>query len=76
MPGNGRGVLAPRWFRDGGDKAALGRDHGVSRSTAYRYIDEVIDVLARLVPGLRELPERAEADGPAYRDTTGRSGRP
>jgi hypothetical protein len=33
----------------------------LSRSTAYRYID----VLACLVPGLREVLERAEADGPA-----------
>jgi hypothetical protein len=59
-------VLALRWFRDGGDKAALGRDQGVSRSTAHRYIEEVIDVLACLVRGLRKVLERAEVDTLAY----------
>jgi hypothetical protein len=59
-------VLALRWFRHGGDKAALGRDHGISRSTAFRYIDEVIEVLADLVPDLRQVLEQAAADGLAY----------
>lgn len=59
-------VLVLRWFRHGGDKAALGRDHGISRSTAYRYLDEVIEVLAVLAPDLREVLERAAADGLAY----------
>ena len=30
-------VLALRWFRDRTRVEALGRDHGVSRATAYRY---------------------------------------
>jgi hypothetical protein len=30
---------------------ALGRDHGISRATAYRYVDEVIAVLADQAPG-------------------------
>jgi DDE superfamily endonuclease len=59
-------VMALRWFRHGGDKTALGRDHGVSRSTAYRYIDEVIEVLAAWAPDLRQALERADADGLAY----------
>jgi hypothetical protein len=46
---------------------------GVSRSTAYRYIDVVIDVLACLVPGLREVLELSEADGLAYVILDGRS---
>jgi hypothetical protein len=62
----GQAVLALRWFRHGGDRAALGRDHGVSRSTAYRYIDEVIVVLAELAPDVREVLARAQADGLAY----------
>jgi hypothetical protein len=28
-------VLVLRWFRDRTDPAALGRDHGISRATAY-----------------------------------------
>jgi hypothetical protein len=59
-------VLALRWFRDGGDKSALARDHGVARATAYRYIDEVIEVLADLVPDLRQVLACAQADGMAY----------
>ena len=59
-------VVALRWFRGGGDKAALGRDHGISRATAYRYIDEVIEVLAAWAPDLREVLEQAAAGGLAY----------
>ncbi len=33
-----------RWFRGERDIPKLGRDHEVSRATAYRYIDEGIDV--------------------------------
>ncbi|MGH3391367.1 MAG: transposase family protein [Actinomadura sp.] len=59
-------VLALRWFRNGDDKAALGRDHGISRSTAYRYIDEVIEVLAGWAPDLHTVLERAAAKGLPY----------
>jgi hypothetical protein len=59
-------VLALRWFRHGGDKTALGRDVGISRSTTYRYIDEVIEVLTDLAPDLHEVLQRAQADGLAY----------
>ena len=52
-------VMGLRWFRDRTDRAALGRDHGVSRATAYRYIDEVIDVLAEQAPDLHQALRRA-----------------
>jgi hypothetical protein len=35
-------VLGLRWFRDRTSPDALARDHGISRATAYRYLDEVI----------------------------------
>jgi hypothetical protein len=39
-------VLVLRWLRDRTAPDALARDHGISRATAYRYLDEVIEVLA------------------------------
>lgn len=39
-------VLGVLWFRDRTCPDALARDHGISRATAYRYLDEVIVVLA------------------------------
>jgi hypothetical protein len=45
---------------------ALARDHGVSRATGYRYLDEVIEVLADQAPDLHEALEKAKADGLAY----------
>jgi hypothetical protein len=59
-------VLALRWFRDRTDVAALGRDHKVSRATAYRYIDEVIEVLAASAPDLHQMLDQAGHDGLAY----------
>jgi hypothetical protein len=56
-------VLALRWFRDRTAPDALGRDYGVSRATAYRYLDEVIEVLAAQAPGLRHALERATDEG-------------
>ena len=47
-------VLGLRWFRDRVTAEALARDHGVSRATAYRYLDEVITVLAEQAPELSE----------------------
>ena len=38
----------------------------MSRATAYRYRDEVIDVLAAEAPDLREALERAHRDGPPH----------
>jgi hypothetical protein len=52
-----------RWFRDRTTADALARDHGVSRATAYRYLDEVIIVLAEQAPNLRQMLERAKDEG-------------
>lgn len=56
-------VYGLAWFRGGGDIPNLGRGFGLSRSTAYRYLDEVIDVLADQAPDLKAALERARADG-------------
>ena len=56
-------VLGLRWFRDRASPDALARDHGISRATAYRYLDEVTDVLAAWAPDLREALDRAVAAG-------------
>lgn len=56
-------VLALRWFRDRTCPGALARDHGISRATAYRYVDEVIAVLAEQAPDLRQALERAKDQG-------------
>ena len=55
-------VLGLRWFRDRTAADALARDHGISRATAYRYLDEVIAVLAQEAPELTEALERARDD--------------
>jgi len=59
----GEAVLALRWFRDRTSPGALARDHSISRATAYRYLDEVIDVLAAQAPDLRQALERARETG-------------
>ena len=56
-------VMGLRWFRDRTTVDALARDHGVSRATAYRYLDEVILVLAQQAPDLRRMLERAKGEG-------------
>jgi hypothetical protein len=56
-------VLALRWFRDRTAPDALARDHGISRATAYRYLDEVIEVLAEQAPDLCQALERAKDEG-------------
>jgi hypothetical protein len=62
----GQAVLALRWFRDRTRKEALARDHGISRATAYRYVDEAVDVLSQQAPGLAEALERARGEGLPY----------
>ena len=62
----GQAVLALRWFRDRTRIEALGRDHGVSRATACRYVAEAVDVLSAQAPGLAEALERALAEGVPY----------
>lgn len=59
-------VLGLRWFRQDVDVTALAQDHGVSRATGYRYLDEVIEVLADQAPDLHEALERAKAEGLAH----------
>lgn len=59
-------VFALAWFRDKGDIPRLGRGFGLPQSTAYRYLDEVIEVLAARAPGLQEQLERALAEGTPY----------
>ena len=44
-------VLGLRWFRDRTAPDALARDHGISRATAYRYLDEVDRGARRAGPG-------------------------
>jgi hypothetical protein len=56
-------VLGLRWFRDRTTAEALARDHGISRATAYRYLDEVITVLAEQAPDLRGALEQAKGQG-------------
>jgi hypothetical protein len=45
---------------------ALARDHGISRATGYRYVDEVIAVLADQAPDLHQALERAKDEGLAH----------
>src|ERR687895_2896417 len=59
-------VFALRWFRDNRDITALARDHGISRATGYRYLDEVIAVLAAQAPDLHEALHRAHNDGATH----------
>jgi hypothetical protein len=59
-------VFALRWFRDSRDITALARDHGISRATGYRYLDEVIGVLAAQAPDLHESLQQAKDDGMSH----------
>jgi len=52
-----------RWFRGRAAPDALAREHRISRATAYRYRDEVIDVLAEQAPDLDQTLQRAHQDG-------------
>jgi hypothetical protein len=59
-------VLALRWFRDRTRTGRLAVDHGISRATACRYVDEAVDALSAQAPGLDEALERALAEGVPY----------
>ena len=52
-------LFALAWFLDKGVIPRLGRGFGLPQSTAYLYLDEVIEVLAGRAPGLQEQLERA-----------------
>ncbi|MGI5490980.1 transposase family protein [Microtetraspora malaysiensis] len=56
-------VLILRWFADNTRITQLAIDHGISRTTAYRYLHEGIDVLASLAPDLRDVLEEAKRAG-------------
>jgi hypothetical protein len=51
------------WFRTQGEIAQVGAGFGVSRATAYRYRDEVIDVLAEQAPDLHEALQQVAEQG-------------
>ncbi len=59
-------VFALAWFRDRPDVARLGKGFGISQATAYRYLAEVIDLLAARAPSLRQALEKAKEQGLAY----------
>ncbi|MFC7647562.1 transposase family protein [Streptosporangium lutulentum] len=54
-------VMVLRWFRGERDIPKLGRDHRVSRATAYRYLDEAIEILADQAPDLHQCLRHAHA---------------
>src|ERR1700759_1363130 len=56
-------LFALAWFRDKGGIPRLGAGFGLSQSTAYRYLDEVIEVLAARAPGPQGQLERALGAG-------------
>jgi DDE superfamily endonuclease len=59
----GQATLGLRWFRQNADVTALARDAGISRATGYRYLEEVIAVLAEHAPDLHDALRRATAEG-------------
>ncbi|MFC5187219.1 transposase family protein [Actinomadura harenae] len=56
-------VFVIAWFRDRPNLHRHGKAFGISQATAYRYLHEVIDVLADQAPSLHEALERADTDG-------------
>jgi hypothetical protein len=52
-----------RRFRDRARAGQPGRDHGISRATAYRYADQGTGVRAARAPDLHEAPERVREEG-------------
>jgi hypothetical protein len=59
-------VFALAWFRDRPDIRRLGQGSGISQATAYRYKDEIVEVLAAKAPTLREALDRAGEQGLPY----------
>jgi hypothetical protein len=59
-------VMVLRRFRDRTRVEQLGRDHGISRATAYRYVDEGTEVLAARAPDLHEALEQAREEGTPF----------
>lgn len=55
-------VLGLRWCRDRTGPARLGREHRISRATVYRYVDEIVVVIAGQAPDLQRVLQRAHDD--------------
>lgn len=56
-------VFALVWFRERREVALTGRGLGISQATAYRYLDEAIDVLAARAPNLHTALARGHDEG-------------
>jgi hypothetical protein len=56
-------VFALVWFRERRPVALTGKGWGISQATAYRYLDEAIEVLAARAPDLHEALARGHAEG-------------
>lgn len=56
-------LFALVWFRERRDIALIGRGLGISQATAYRYLDEAIDVLEAHAPDLHETLQRGRDEG-------------
>lgn len=54
------------WFRDDADIRRLGEGFGIGQSTAYRYKDEGVEVLAAQAPDLAEAMGKAADQGVSY----------
>ncbi|REH35766.1 DDE superfamily endonuclease [Kutzneria buriramensis] len=59
-------VLGLRWFRHNTDVTTPARDHGIARATAYRYLDEIITVLADHAPNLHDALRHAKNQGATH----------
>jgi hypothetical protein len=59
-------VFVLAWFRDRPDIRRLGQGAGISQATAYRYLDEAVEVLAAKAPSLRGALENARDLGLPY----------
>ena len=56
-------LFALVWFRERRDVALTGKGLGISQATSYRYLDEVIDVLAARAPDLHDALARGQDEG-------------
>lgn len=64
-------VLVLRWFVDGTRIRQLATDNQIGKSTAYDYLHEGIDVLAKAAPGLAAVLEEAKACGMTHLNLDG-----
>ncbi|MEV0272451.1 transposase family protein [Hamadaea sp. NPDC050747] len=64
-------ILVLRWFLDGTRLAQLARDNGISRSTAYDYLHEGIDLLAERKPSLHTALLAAKMAGHTHINVDG-----